>query len=270
MPDPALTRLLALADEALTVEELIRGQRLWTVGSHVPAAEARRALDDHQFTTAPLTGVPIEHYVQRLDLPEAVGGPVCDYARAIDEGLLVVDTAPLSVGLERLREKPFLFVHHRGHITGIITRADAGQPVVTLFTLGLILSTEVGIDQYLHAALGDGCLALLSATRQAKVRKVFQQRKAHDADLDLLHCLHFDDRFNLAQKVGLTKSFGFASVHQARLWQQNVGNVRNHLAHGDSILSALPDPLVALNTIAEMRRVAIAAWAAADSVATSP
>jgi hypothetical protein len=264
-----LAPLLAIADEALSAADLVRHQHLTTLPVSMPAAAAAARLADLGYQVAPLTEVPIARYVRGVEL--SGDGPLSDHAHAIDDDQTLPETTPLSVVLDALRRQPFLFVRHRHHVTGIVTRADLEQPVVGLLVLGLVLSVESALDRLVTRRAGDdGWLGLLSEDRAERVRETFRERRRVDADLAPVRCLNLDDRLTLARKLDLHTPLGFTAKQHLKSWAGRVGRVRDHLAHGDTLLSAVPDPSEALETVAQLREVAERAWRAVDDEAPRP
>ena len=270
MKGSPLTSLLTIADEILTAGELIRDQRLAALSPDMPIATGRAQLVAKGFDVAPLTHIPITHYVHLDDLGEGSERPLRELAREIGDDERIPEQLPVSQTLEVLLEHPFVFVYHRHHITGIVTRADIGRPQVGLLTFGMIVALENAIDELIEMTAGeDDWLALLSEERRARVEEIYEQRRATNTELDRLNCLNFDDRLSLARKLGLASHLGFDTNKALREWKKQVGHIRDSLAHGDTLLNAVPEPLEALATVTSVRRTATAAWTSVQDRATT-
>lgn len=265
MPAHHTVPLLAIGDEALSATDLVRDQQLWAVPATTPAGLAHAQLTTLGYSVAPLTDVPITRFVRRDDLPVDGTRPVDEFASPIDEAAVRPESSPLSEVLEVLRHHAFVFTRYRDHITGIVTRADLEQPVVGLLVLGMILATESALDHLIARTAGETWVEQLSQERAARLEEVYEQRRRADADLDPLRCLNLDDRLTLARKLGLAAELGLASNKELRDWNTEVSRVRDHLAHGDTLLSAVPDPGEALAAVARLRATTEAAWASARS-----
>ena len=270
MKSSPLTSLLTIADEILTAGELIRDQQLTALSLDMPVATGRAQLEDEGFDVAPLTHIPITHYVHIDDLGEGSERPLREFARKIVDEERIPEQLPLSETLEVLRERPFVFVHHRHHITGIVTRADIGRPQVGLLTFGMIVALENAIDELIETSTDeDDWFTLLSEERRARVEEIYEERRATNTELDRLNCLNLDDRLSLARKLGLGSDLGFDTNKALRGWKKQVGRIRDGLAHGDTLLNAVPEPLEALAVVTSVRRTATAAWTSVQDRATS-
>ena len=258
-----LAPVLGIADEALTAGDLIRHQRLWTVDADTPIPEAAREMRRRGFTVGPVTAVPITRFVRLAELT-GHDGTVGEVAHDLAEATRLAESAALTDVLEALRHTPFVFVSHRHHVTGIVTRADLQQPVVGLLVLGMVLSFEAAVDILVERTAGDSWMELLSEERATRVIEMHTERRAVDADLDPLRCLNLDDRLTLARKLDLHTVLGFDAKQGLRAWAGRESRIRDHLAHGDTLLSAVPDPLEALDAVLELRAVAERAWLATD------
>lgn len=256
--------LLGIADEALTAADLIRRQRLWALPATMRAGEAFVELTTRGYTVAPLVDVPITRFVRREDVTAGGSRRVDEFALEVASAATIPETAALSDVLLVLRRHPFVFVRHRQHVTGVVTRADLEQPIIGLLVLGTILSIEAAIDVLLQRRDDDDWLRHLSEERARRVQEVFEQRRAADADLHATRCLNLDDRLTLARKLDLAATLGFVSKQQLKDWDRQVGRIRDHLAHGDTLLSAVPDPVAALDAVLQLRDTAQTAWRAAS------
>lgn len=255
-------QLLHIADAAITAADLIGDQELFTLPGDTPAAEASARLQQLGFTRAPLKDVPIREFVAADDLTEA--GTVADARQPIDESLCVEETRPLSEALDRLRDHPIVFVRHRQHVTGVLTRADLEQPAVSLVVLGLIISSEKALDRLIETRGEGSWLNLLSIGRRRQVEERFADLQDHDADLWPVNCLNLDDRLSLASKLNLHTDLGFTSKSELRCWKSEVGRTRDLLAHGNTLLTRYRVPADALDFLGRLRGFTATAWRAAD------
>lgn len=255
--------LLRTTEQALTAGHLIQGQELFSLAAALDQREARRLLDARNFTWAPITDVPISRYVEKQDLRGAAA--VGDVAKPIAERQCVPESAPLADVLEALSAERVLFVKHREHVTGMLTRADLDQPAVSLLVLGLVTTAESALDTLIDRASSGEVLDHLSAGRRAKVEVIYEHRRQRDVELDVTRCLNLDDRLDLVRKLDLHDQLGFPSKGAVRDWKKRISHVRNCLAHGDTLLTALGDPEDALRAIEDIRSFALTAEAATGS-----
>jgi CBS domain-containing protein len=261
--------VLSLFEEALTVTDLVRHQQLFTVDANEDAAEAYRELAEHDFDQAPVRDVPIRRYVLRERL-KGEPGPVARFAEPIPTALRVPESASLLDALVRLREHEYLFATHREHVTGVVARADLGQPAVSLLVLGLVTGLEEAFDGIIEATFGDRWIAELSEDRAAEIRNVFEERRRYNAEISLLRALNLDGRLRLIRKTQIPRGLGFESNTGFRKWESRLKRVRDCVAHGDGLLGAIPDPEEALEVLHELRAVADAAVALGGPAADAP
>lgn len=252
-------RLLRIADATITAGDLIVDQELFSVRPKAASEGARAELNSEGFDWAPVTDVPIYRYVATSDLTSDVA-TVEDASRLIDENQWIDETLPLGEVLELLRTNQFLFIRHHRHTVGILTVADLEQPAVTLFVLGLITSAEAALDALIERASDGAWLSYLSEGHQEKVHEVFHERQRRGADLSMIRCLDLAKRVVLLQRLELADDLGFASNGAVERWKDQALHVRNVLAHGDTLLTAIPSPADALEFIGKVREFASTAW----------
>lgn len=250
---------MRIANTTISAGDLIADQHLFTVRPGWATARAQNELASLGFTQAPVTDVPIRRFVTTEDLT-AGAGTVGEVSRAITPEMFIEDACPLGTTLDRLRDHPVLFVRHQSHTIGVLTVADLEQPAVSLLVLGMITSTEAALDELIERASSRRWLDLLDEQSRRQVHDIYEDRRRHDADFSLVRCLDLPKRVDLSLKLELTEQLGFASKTAFKRWKKTVVDVRNHLAHGSTILSALPDPAQALDTIAEVRSFAARSW----------
>ena len=134
----------------------------------------------------------------------------------------------------------------------------------------MIVALENAIDELIEMTAGeDDWLALLSEERRARVEEIYEQRRATNTELGRLNCLNLDDRLQLARKLNLAAALGFDTNKALRSWKEQVGHIRDSLAHGDTLLNAVREPLEALAAVTLVRRTASAAWASVHAQATT-
>ena len=250
---------MRIADATISAGDLIGDQDLFTVRPGWTRARAQAELEARGFTQAPVTDVPIQRFVTIEGLNSG-GETVGEASRLIASEMFIQDTCPLGTALDRLRDQPVLFVRHRTHTIGVLAVADLEQPAVSLLVLGMITATEAALDELIERASSRRWLELLDEEDRQQVNDIYEDRRRHDADFSLVRCLDLPKRVDLSLKLELTQQLGFRSKTAFKRWKETVVTVRNHLAHGSTVLSALPDPAQALDTIAEVRRFATRSW----------
>lgn len=246
--------MLDIGRTALTTADLVRDKPLWAVAADVPAHLAAADMAARGIDVAPLMELPVQRYVTRKDLEQADRRPVAQVSLQMADAERIGEDAPLAAALEVLRHRKFVFVMHREHTTGIVTRADLEQPIVGLHVFGLILSLEAAIDELLAEREQRQWLGVLSDDRRQRIVDLYDERRCEDTDLDLLRSLNLDDRLTIVRKLGLHDAIGFRSVRDFRRWSERLKRVRNALAHGSTLLTAVPDPTEALGILRQLRQ----------------
>jgi hypothetical protein len=254
-----LSSVLSLFEDGLTVADLVRHQQVFTLDGQTDAASAYDALNRLGFDQAPLRDAPIRRFVRRHSLSHARGS-VDELSEDILPELRISETESMLEAFERLRDREFLFATHREHVTGLITRSDLGQPSVVLLGLGLITAIEQALDEIIAEVHGDFWMNKLSASRAARVSKVYAERRRHNAELSALRALNLDDRLSLVGSAkGMPEALGFPSKTAFRTWGEHLKRIRNCLAHGDGLLGAVPVPEDALKELHHIREFALRA-----------
>jgi len=255
--------LLDIGNTTLTTADLVRDKPLWAVPAQTRSDVAAAEMARQGFDVAPLTELPVARYVVRPNLEQAGSRPAEQVSLPITGADRITEDEPLGAALEVLRDRPFVFVVHRQHTTGILTRADLEQPIVGLHAFGLILSLEAAIDALLSDFKQHQWLGELSEDRRQRIVDLHEERRNTDTDLDLLRSLNLDDRLTIARKLGLHEPLGFTSVSDFKKWSERLKRIRNALAHGSTLLSAVPDPTEALGFLQQLRDTASRAWSSA-------
>lgn len=180
-----------------------------------PIAEVRLWMDARGFSLVPLREEPVERYVCREDLDGAEGA-LASVARPIALPHLVEADLSLDAALPRLATHGWFFVLEGDRVVGIITRADLRRPAVRLHTLAHLLVLEEGLDTLLRS--------------YGAYRSVARRSFVHVVQ-DTVACPP------LLADLGLDRDAASDVLH-------NLRRLRNHLAHGRSLLDhtlELPD-----------------------------
>lgn len=221
-PDEDLGRL---ASEALRV-------RHWMTRSVLHAdpeesiGEVRLWMDARGFQVVPLRERPVGRFLRRGDLDTAEGR-VTEHASPIAMPHLVEADLPLRSALPRLARHGWFFVIEGDEVVGIVTRSDLRRPAIRLHTLAYLLVLEEGLDTLLRSYGG---------------YRAVDRRSFHHAVTDTLACTP------LLADLGLARTDASRVLHGLR-------HLRNHLAHGRSLLdhaSELPDAVAVAARAAEI------------------
>lgn len=259
-PRSGIAPVLDLAERTLTVGHLVRGATLYAVAADEVCAIADRRLAALGLDTAPLDDDPPRRFVQRANL-EGRSGPVSDAAEPIDAAVLIAADLPLSHLIDTLDQRDFVFVLDGDRVSAIVTRADLQNPLIALYVLGLLVGAERALDQLIVRYTNNDWQRLLSDRRLAKIQSVYEDRVKTNTQVDLLSCSNLDDRLELVAKIKpLRAALGWQSRRGAEQAAVVIKSVRNCLAHGDTVLSALPKPGAAIAAIHDIRRLAEDVW----------
>lgn len=168
--------------------------------------------------------------------------------RQIDQRQLVGLESSFTDVIHVLTHFTYCFVELEGSVIGIIGRGDIEKPVVRMWLFGLIILIEVQIVELIRADWpDDGWVGLVSEGRLEKARQLQSERIRRGYSADLLDCLQFSDKMQLAlEHPEFTEAAGFSSTSAAKKVLKDLESLRNHLAHGQDITSHDWPPIVRL------------------------
>jgi hypothetical protein len=129
------------------------------------------------------------------------------------------------------------FVEQDGAIVGVVGRGDIEKPVARMWLFGIIILIEVHAVGVIRAAWpGEDWTALVSAGRLEKARQLQGERVRRGLPADLLDCLQFSDKLQLAiQNPAFMEAAGFGSASAAKKVAKDLEALRNNLAHGQDV-----------------------------------
>lgn len=252
--------VIHLADRAVSVGDLVAGQTMFAVEPHIPAISAHRELSDLDYRWAPVTDVPIRRFVELADL-DGSDASVAQVAKDITGDLLISESAHLTDFINHMRTSELAFVTHGRHIVGIITWSDLQQPAVGLYCFGLITALEAGLDELIERHCSQNWTTMLSDDRLEDVYDIMEERRRDDLEMGLLSCLNLDDRLTIAGKVrAVSAPMGLLSGRQVNDAGKDLKRVRDNLAHGNTVMTAIPNVGRLLDFLDRLRRRALAVW----------
>jgi hypothetical protein len=263
--DRRLGTLVDIAENSLSVLYLAETdlqfiEPSWTVG------RARGWLESNGFDAAPLAEVK-PHRFFSVDVVADDHQPVSDVALPIDAARLVTSTLGLADGVALLETEPYYFVMEGSRLAGIVTRADLQRPAVSMVTLSLILAAEARMGVLIEGWVGPDWERHLTDERRAKLGEILEDRRRRNVEIGLIDCLMLGDRLKLLGKSrDLIASLGYLEPDAYRIWKEQLGGLRDSLAHGGSLLHHEPDPAKARQLFAEVRGFAEAIWSLPDAL----
>ena len=157
--------------------------------------------------------------------------------RAIEQPQIVDLEASLPEVIHVLTRFTFCFVAVDGAVVGVIGRRDIGKPVVRMWLFGIIILTEMLIVETVRRLWPDETWTQhVSAGRLAKARQLQEERVRRGLGADLLDCLQFSDKLQIAlNHPPFVDGLGFPSLNAARKTVKDLESLRNNLAHGQDI-----------------------------------
>jgi hypothetical protein len=175
----------------------------------------------------------VSSYLTRDD-PAEDGPP---RIRTIDQRQLVVLEASLTDVIHVLTHFTYCFVELNGAVVGVIGRADIEKPVVRMWLFGIIILIEVQVVELIRAWWPDSSwIECVSEGRLEKARQLQLERIRRGFAADLLDCLQFSDKLQVAlQNQTFLETAGFASTSAAKKVSKDLEALRNNLAHGQDV-----------------------------------
>jgi hypothetical protein len=119
----------------------------------------------------------------------------------------------------------------------VICRADIEKPVVRMWLFGMIILIEMTVVEVIRNHMPDGSWQrFVSEGRMEKAKHLLEERRRRNLGGDLLDCLQFSDKLQLAMlELSTPKEMGFSSVSAAKKVIREMESLRNNLAHGQDI-----------------------------------
>lgn len=163
--------------------------------------------------------------------------PTPDAVRAIEQPQVVGLETSLPDVIHVLTRFAFCFVAIDGAVVGVIGRRDIEKPVVRMWLFGIIMLTEMLVVELVRKLWPDDTWTQhLSEGRLAKARQLQEERVRRGLGADLLVCLQFSDKLQLAlNHPPFIEGLGFPSLNAAKKIVKDVESLRNNLAHGQDI-----------------------------------
>jgi len=160
-----------------------------------------------------------------------------DSVRAIDHQQVVsLETAMPDV-IHVLTHFDFCFVAVDGAIFGVIGKRDIEKPVVRMWLFGIIILMEMLIVETIKTVWPqESWVPLVSEGRLDKAKQLQTERLRRGMNAELLDCLQFSDKFQVAlNNPQFMEVSGIPSVSAAKKTLKELESLRNNLAHGQDI-----------------------------------
>jgi hypothetical protein len=160
-----------------------------------------------------------------------------DLIRAIDQQQVVALEASLADVIHVLTQYAYCFVAVDGTTVGVICKKDIEKPVVRMWLFGIIILMEMLVVELLRTVWPDeSWMQHVSEGRLSKARQLQEERLRRGLSADLLDCLQFSDKFQVAlHHPPFIERLDFPSLNAAKKTLKDLESLRNNLAHGQDI-----------------------------------
>lgn len=224
-----------LASSAIRVEHFAT-HRIVDAPLDALVSEVRAWMDVNDFDVAPILGKEQPMVVLRADLAGVADDqPLAKSARLVLHEQLVSSATPLPVALDVLRLHGWFFVCDHSKITGIVTQSDLGRPAISIYIFARMISLEHGLRRLLGSYSGNPITDEPPNNPETVGPKYLK---------DVLKAIR--------EIPELVESLGFTSRKAFDRGTNFLVDLRNHLAHGRSILAQAEDVQDAVNRIEKL------------------
>jgi hypothetical protein len=168
--------------------------------------------------------------------------------RAIEKQQQVSLDTPLATVIHILTRFSCCFVTIKDEPVGVITRMDIEKPVVRMWLFGIIILIEMLLTKDIRFRWkNEEWAGFLSEGRLEKAGELQKMREERGTKADLLDCLQFSDKLQIAlNQPDFQETSGFLSNKAARRSIKDLEALRNNLAHGQDITSQDWPPIARL------------------------
>ncbi len=176
-------------------------------------------------------------YVRLSDLQS--GGSCGEHGRVIDPARIVQHRASLPEAVERLGgDVEYCFVSVLGQIDAFVARPHFEKPPARMWLFGMITIAEIYLTETIESVYpGDVWTDLVSTGRMRKARELYAERSRRLQPVRLVDCLQLADKMQiLIREERWREEFRFSSRRQGESWIQELGSLRNNLAHAQPIV----------------------------------
>jgi hypothetical protein len=188
-------------------------------------------------------------------------GLIQDHVTLIAPNQIVASSMPLLDLIPLFRKHYFFFVLTRNEITHVVSFLDMDKLPVKLCLFSLVMALESGIIDCLTSPSNsnpvESYLGLLSDGRRAKAEGLCHQKYGQKVTpQQILLCTNFIDKKTiLFRSPYLFQLLPFQDKHEAESFFGKVHDLRNQIAHSDSILTLFGDPVALDDFVNKLRSV---------------
>jgi CBS domain-containing protein len=224
-----------LASSAIRVEHFAT-HRIVDAPLDALVSEVRAWMDVNDFDVVPILSNEQPMVVLRAELAK-VGDdqPLAASASPVIEEQIVSSSTPLPIALDALRAHGWLLVYDNNDVTGIVTQSDLGRPAISIYIFARMISLEHGLRRLL------GSHSSNPITDEPP------------NDPDSADPKYLKDVLKEIRKIPeLVECLGFSSKTAFDRGTNFLVELRNHIAHGRSILAQAEDAQDAVQRIKKL------------------
>jgi len=234
----SISDLDRIASSAICVDHFAT-RRIVEAPSLARASEVKAWMEINDFDVAPVQGSDQPMVVIRSELTDLADERiVITCARSVNNEQLVSGSTSLPRALEILRAHGWFLVYDNGEITGIVTRSDMERPAISIYVFARLISLEHGLRR------------LLGSYSNTPITDV------PPSDVDAGGPRYLSDVLKAIRAIPtLVENLGFTSKSAFDRGTGFLVDLRNHLAHGRSILAQTSDAQGAVKRIYDLDRL---------------
>jgi hypothetical protein len=160
---------------------------------------------------------------------------------------------PISEVMDALRGNGQVFILHSDRVDSIITKGDLQKAPVRMWLFGLVSLLEMQLLRLIRMRFGEeGWQKLLTEKRMDAAKKMHEDRRKANSQIQVSDCLQFCDKRDILVKTAeLWNELGFQSKNKAEKILKDLEELRDHLAHGQDIVTGRWPELAHLAKAAE-------------------
>ena len=227
-----------LASSAIRVEHFAT-HRTVDAPRDALVSEVRAWMDVNDFDVVPIFGNEQPLVVLRAELAKvAEDQPLAASARPVIEEQLLSSSTPLPIALNALRDHGWFLVYDNNDVTGIVTQSDLGRPAISIYIFARMISLEHGLRRLLGSYSSNPITDEPPNSPDSASPKYLK---------DVLKAIR--------EIPELVESLGFPSRTAFDRGTNFLVDLRNHLAHGRSILAQAEDAQDAVQRIEKLESI---------------
>ena len=152
---------------------------------------------------------------------------------------LVDDTANLVEVFKMLRTRPQIYVKYLNEVCGIVTKGDLQKAPVRMWLFGLVSFLEMQLLRVIRGCYpNESWKVYLKDKRLEMARKLFENRKAKNEEIDLADCLQFCDKIDILESSSKIKMHaGITPQRPVKALLNKAKDLRDNLAHAQDIIT---------------------------------